>query len=224
MNNITTFHKMPIVSAVTDRVIGFEILLKNFQGLPLKIFNDYPELYSEFSLQLLKEILHLDQQKKLRATSELLYLNVTPDQFLSHGTLEFLYYLHESNYRLENLVIEFTEHKLHCDLWRIKERILLFKQHNCQFAIDDFGIKVSNFQRVFEIKTEFIKVDRSVITRSESAQANQDALTELVNFCHKLNKKVIVEGIETKAQLKQAKICGADYLQGYLFGLPELIV
>jgi len=224
MDNSTTFHKMPIVSALTDKVIGFEILLRSFRGIPLNTFNQYPQLYSDFSFQLLKEILHLDHQKKLRAASELLYLNLTPEQFLSPGTLEFLYYLHVSKYRLENLVIEFTEHELHCDLWRIKERILLFKQHNCQFAIDDFGIKVSNFQRVFEINTEFIKVDRSVITRSESAQANQDALTELVNFCHKLNKKVIVEGIETKAQLKQAKICGADYLQGYLFGLPELIV
>ena len=224
MNNTTTFHKMPIVSALTDKVLGFEILLKSFRGIPLNTFNQHPELYSEFSFQLLKEIFHLDQQKKLRGISELLYLNLTPDQFLSHGTLEFLYYLHESKYRLENLVIEFTEHDLHCDLIRIKERILLFKQHNCQFAIDDFGIKVSNFQRVFEINTEFIKVDRGLITRSENNQANQDALTELVSFCHKLNKKVIVEGIETKTQFEQAKVCGADYLQGYFFSLPELIV
>jgi len=225
MNDIdSSFLKMPIVSANTDQIIGFEVLLKSFHGISLKVFNDNPELYCELSSQMLKAIIELDAKGKIRKASELLYLNLTPAQFLSPSTLDFLYSLYAKHQKLSNFVIEFTEHDLHCDLYRFEERILLFKQIGCQFAIDDFGMNVSNFQRVFEINTEFIKIDRGLIVRYDNHKANIEALTQLVRLCHKLDKKVIIEGIETNVQLKQAKACGADFLQGFIYGFPELIV
>jgi len=218
------FVKMPIVSAATGNLIGYEVLLRKFQNIPLTFFNQYPELYNQFSLPMLQEIFVLDNKKKIRSGSELLFINVTPEQFLSEGTLSFLEYIHELKKKLFNIVIEFTEHDLHGEYKQMQERMLIFKQLDCQFAIDDFGMNRSNFQRVFAIDAEYIKLDRSLIGEFDKNGVNTKTLTHLVDFCHQLNKKVIMEGIETQHQFEQAKVCGADYLQGYFYGMPEPIL
>ena len=223
-NNEQHFVKMPIISALTDEPIGFEILLRKFRGISLEVFNRNPELYSELSFPLLQEIFELDVSGKIRGQGSLLYINLTPQQILCQGTLDFLYRLHHTGQCFTDIVIEMTEQELDCDQKRLKERLLLFKRFGFQLAIDDFGVKASNFQRVFHIDPNFIKLDRGFVVGYTAEKSNKSTLDKLVGFCHNLNKKVIVEGIETKQHYKLAKECSADYMQGYYFGLPEDIL
>lgn len=229
-NTDNIYVKMPIVCASTDVIKGYELLLRRFRGISLEVFNRNPELYTELSQPMLENVFNLDRTGLIRTKRELLFINMTVSQFISTGTLDFLRTLYISNQGLkgnqasnnfiENIVIEITEQELNFDWDKLTERRLLLKNLGFKFAIDDFGIKASNFQRAFEFEPDIIKLDREIIVRCNT---DKNPLKHLVNLCHNLNKKVIIEGIETEQQFIQAKECQADYLQGYYFGLPEKI-
>ncbi len=233
-NKDNSYVKMPIVCASSGEYQGYEVLLRKFRGISLEIFNRNPELYSELTLPMLEHIFLLDSSGLIRKPEQSLYINMTASQLLSEGALAFLSQLHhqqlsskkdQSNqYRINDVVIELTEQELDCDRSRLFERLLLFIRLGFKFGVDDFGVKASNFQRVFELETDVIKLDRGIIVRYSASKANKETLKYLINFCHNLNKQVIVEGVETKQQYQIAKECKANYLQGYYFGLPEQVI
>ena len=229
-NSDNIYVKMPIVCASTGVIKGFELLLRRFRGISLEVFNRNPELYTELSQPMLENVFDLDRAGLIRAQGQSLFINMTVSQFICTETLEFLrtlYFSHQgqnesntSDYFIENIIVEITEQELNVDWDKLTERKLLLKSLGFKFAIDDFGIKASNFQRVFEFEPDIIKLDREIIVRCNS---DKNPLKHLVNLCHNLNKKVIIEGVETEQQFIQAKECQADYLQGYYFGFPEKI-
>jgi hypothetical protein len=246
------YEKMPISCASSGKTVGFELLLRQFNGLPLDIFNRYHELYCELSQPMLETIFDLDNAGKIREPGQYLFINLTPAQLISAGTLAFLTQRYQkqyqqqttqdqeaqqeqqqgnkapipcpANYQVNKVVIELTEQNLDCDIERLKERLLLFICFGFTFAIDDFGVKASNFQRIFDVDHDFIKLDRGLLFRFSARKTDKAHLHHLVSFFHNLDKKVIVEGVETVDDYELAKSCGADYLQGFYFGLPEKVM
>ncbi|MDK1285738.1 EAL domain-containing protein [Pseudoalteromonas umbrosa] len=214
--------RMPILSTANNEIIGFEVLLRMFHGIPVTIFNLHPELYAELSFELLKAIFTKDKLGLIRNSEQLLFINFTIPQLLSEGTLRFLISLDEKETILNNVVIEITEHELLNQSQEVIERILLLKKFNCRFAVDDFGNKNSNFYNVFELKPDYIKLDGNMVHRY-SMEKEPAPLAKLIQLCHELNIEVIAEGIENKEMYDTLSNISSDYLQGYYFGLPEQI-
>jgi len=223
MSTNITFATMPIVSAINSELLGYEILLREYNSLSLDLFNRNIELYTEFSFELLQKILEIDATKKFRTENELLFINFTVKQLLSAGTLTFLIMAEEKNIKLHNIVIEITEREALFSDIHIKERILLFKRFGCQFAIDDFGAEHSNFKSVFELKPNFIKLDGEMVSQYCEANVPTLPLKKLVSLCHELDAKVIAEGVESIHIYNKLKEINVDYFQGYYLGKPELI-
>lgn len=223
MENNTVFAKMPIISAVNEEVIGYEILLRKFNSISLDTFNHSPQLYTEFSFEILCEIFRLDANGLIRKTGQLLFINFTVQQFLSSGTLNFLVQQSDQKSLFNNIVIEITEQDLHHDSAQLVERMLLFTRFNCQFAIDDFGAESSNFKRVFDFKPQYIKLDGKMVKSFTEQSCDITPLSQLVKMCHKLNTKIIAEGVESSEIAIMLKNINVDYLQGYYCGKPQLI-
>ncbi|ACA86628.1 EAL domain-containing protein [Shewanella woodyi] len=221
MDKNNQFVKMPIMTA-SGTVFGYEVLLREFNGISLDTFNRYPELYTEFCFEILSVISSLDNYHKIRQKGESLFINLTLDQLLSDGALTFLNQFYRSDSKVDDVIIEITENEmLYQNTAMLQERILLFRALGYQFAIDDFGVEHSNFQRVFDIRPDFIKLDsKMVITYSEQEQLNP-AFKHLIDFCHQINTQVIAEGIESEKTYKRLTLDKVDYFQGYLFGQPQ---
>lgn len=221
MDKNNQFVKMPIMTA-SGTVFGYEVLLREFNGITLDTFNRYPELYTEFCYEILSAIYSLDNNQKVRQKDQKLFINLTLDQLLSSGALTFLDKCYITHSSVENVIIEITENEmLYQNTAMLQERILLFRTFGYQFAIDDFGVEHSNFQRVFDIRPDYIKLDsKMVIAYSEQAQLNP-AFKYLIDFCHQINTQVIAEGIENEKTYKSLTLDKVDYFQGYLFGLPQ---
>ncbi|MFT7009712.1 MAG: EAL domain-containing protein (putative c-di-GMP-specific phosphodiesterase class I) [Colwellia sp.] len=211
---------MPLTS---DTPFGYEILLRHWQGISLAVFNQSPILYSEFSYALWKAMYQLDNAGKCRSKGQKLFVNMTVAQLLSTGSLKFLIVLDQNKLSFCDLVIELTENNLGEMSSALFERVLLFKRFNCEFAIDDFGRQSSNFSHIFEFKPDYLKVDRSLICKAATSLEQQSVLRSLVKFCHEQDIKVIMEGVETQADVDMMKSCNADFSQGFYFGLPQLI-
>ena len=217
------FARMPIVHTQDQVPFGVEILLRDWHGIPLSVFNHHPKLYSDFAYDIWQAIYQLDSTGQCRVDGQRLFINLTIPQLLSEGSFQFLKELDQQCRLFANVVIELTEHAFEDVPQGLHERILLFKRFGCQFAIDDFGCQSSNIQRVFALMPDYIKIDRALVTSAAVEYQKHRLITQLVKFCHDLDKQVILEGIEMQADNEMAKQCKADFCQGFYYGKPELI-
>ncbi len=126
------------------------------------------------------------------------------------------------------LVIEITEAVLMHDNPEI--RTILNDLHNlgCRIALDDFGTGYSSLSYMSRFPVDIVKIDQSFI-RSLTEQAGDIGsksrmLVEGISaISHKMNCKVVAEGVETEEQRALLRQMGIDYAQGYLFSRPREI-
>ena len=64
------------------------------------------------------------------------------------------------------------------------------------------------------------KIDMSLLRDIEVKQRNRIIVESIVNMATALGMSVVVEGVETKEQLKLLAAIGCRYFQGYYFSRP----
>ena len=107
------------------------------------------------------------------------------------------------DYKLVNLVVA------HCH------------REGIEVALDDFGTGYSNLGHLHELPFDSVKVDQA-FARNMMKDPRAMALVEaIVNMIRALGARVVIEGIETEAQLDVLRRLGVDYAQGYLVGKPQ---
>jgi EAL domain-containing protein (putative c-di-GMP-specific phosphodiesterase class I) len=66
-----------------------------------------------------------------------------------------------------------------------------------------------------------VKIDRSFVNELMTRPESSSFVQSIVTMAHNLKMRVIVEGIETEAELKHLASLGADEAQGYWLGRPS---
>jgi diguanylate cyclase (GGDEF)-like protein/PAS domain S-box-containing protein len=87
-------------------------------------------------------------------------------------------------------------------------------------AIDDFGVGYSSLSYLRRLPGDVVKLDRSFLENAAGDPACADFVGSVVSVVHAAGMSVVIEGIETHAQLAIALSAGADMLQGFLFAKP----
>jgi EAL domain-containing protein (putative c-di-GMP-specific phosphodiesterase class I) len=87
-------------------------------------------------------------------------------------------------------------------------------------AIDDFGAGYSNLRYILDLQPEVVKLDRDLVAGLRSGSRHEKLIRGIVELCHRMDAKVIAEGIETVGELDAVCALGVDYAQGYLLGRP----
>lgn len=88
------------------------------------------------------------------------------------------------------------------------------------FSLDDYGTGYSNATYIFSMDFDIIKIDKSILWESEKSESARIVLQNTVKMIKELGKKILVEGVETKAQKDSMVALGVDYCQGYYFSRP----
>jgi EAL domain-containing protein (putative c-di-GMP-specific phosphodiesterase class I) len=102
----------------------------------------------------------------------------------------------------------------------LKEKLLAFRDAGVQVSLDDFGTGYSSLSYLNKFSIDYIKIDRSFINNLSLNKDNYALCEAIIAMAHKLNIKVIAEGIETESQYNFLKNNGCDYGQGYYFAKP----
>ncbi|MDX1452012.1 MAG: EAL domain-containing protein [Oleiphilaceae bacterium] len=89
-----------------------------------------------------------------------------------------------------------------------------------QVALDDFGSGFSSLNYLKHLPVDFLKIDRSFIHDLPEDIQSRAITTSVIHLAHKLNMKVIAEGVENPQQLDFLKNNAVDFAQGYLFFKP----
>jgi two-component system CheB/CheR fusion protein len=118
------------------------------------------------------------------------------------------------------IVIEVTEATLMAHQGRAVEALGLLRRLGATIAIDDFGTGFSNLAMLERLLPSIIKIDRSLLVSAEQDDQSRAILSAAITLAHALNARVVVEGIETKAQGDLATSHGADLGQGYFYTRP----
>jgi len=90
------------------------------------------------------------------------------------------------------------------------------------FALDDFGVANSNFQLLYYIKTDFIKIDRFFVSNIDKDNKKRFFCQKIIEIGHTIGAKVLAEGVETIKEYFTLKSLGVDGIQGYLVAKPTL--
>jgi diguanylate cyclase len=62
-----------------------------------------------------------------------------------------------------------------------------------------------------------LKIDRSLIREMQTDRSASDMVEMIITLAHKMNLRVIAEGIETARQFERLRELGCEFGQGYYF-------
>ncbi len=149
-------------------------------------------------------------------------INRSPVQFRSSSR----HYLNWVNHIValgvpgSSLCIEITEGLLLDARDSVVNQLNEFSQADIQVSIDDFGTGYSSLAYLRKFNIDYVKIDKSFTSNIHIGSSDYVLCEAIIVMAHKLGKKVIAEGIETKEQLDLLIAAGCDYGQGYLFSKP----
>ena len=118
------------------------------------------------------------------------------------------------------LVLEITESLPMATLSLASELVQTARALGYRVAIDDFGKAHATAELLLAIPVDIVKIDAFFVghPRDDSGRF----LSHMVALASCAAPTVIVEGIETYAQLETAKAAGAAYVQEFLLSEPSL--
>lgn len=120
----------------------------------------------------------------------------------------------------ERVVFEIVESEGIEDYDSVIKFIVKMKEYGCKIAIDDFGTGYSNFSHILKLKTDYIKIDGSLIKNLENDESALVFVKTIINFSKELQIATVAEFVENEAVQKILQELGVDYMQGYLFSPP----
>jgi len=216
----------PIFSLAHKRVVGYEALLrakdrKSNWITPAPLFDQNQSTPDLIHLDRLCRYIHLHNFLCLEDPLNWLFLNVDPKTIISgkaYGSY-FRELLNHFRFPAHRIVIEVVEHPI-LDNDLLLETINYYKELGCLIAIDDFGAGHSNFDRIWTLRPDIVKLDRSFLVRASEKKSIRNILPGIVSLLHQAGSLVLIEGVETHDQAMIALESDADFVQGFFFGKP----
>ena len=121
-----------------------------------------------------------------------------------------------------SVVLEFSEREPVPDLVLLQRIAAELRARGFRIAVDDAGAGHASMRVIAELRPEFIKVDRSLITAIDADRARRALVVALLSFSGHIGARVIAEGIETQREQETLQSLGVQFGQGWLLGRPVL--
>jgi len=120
----------------------------------------------------------------------------------------------------EMTVFEIVESTLIDNPEVTKTLINVLRSKGVRIALDDFGIGMSNLERLLEYPIDILKIDRSFV-QSPTRESREGIMRGLVEMSKTMGFEIVAEGIETQGQLDLVRAAGITHAQGYFLVKPE---
>ena len=219
----------PIVDLKSNQVHKAEALIRwNHPVLGLVGPDDFIPLAEETGLMVeigswvyQEATLQAKNWKELYDIDFKISINKSPVQFKSTDNLdEWMEYLENIALLGKNIVIEITENVLVEKNAHIMQKLLKFRDKGIEVAIDDFGTGYSSLSYLKKFHIDYIKIDKSFVDNLATSSQDTILCEAMIAMAHKLDIKVIAEGIEEETQKEILQSMECDYGQGYFYAKP----
>lgn len=86
--------------------------------------------------------------------------------------------------------------------------------------MDDFGSGYSSLSMLSRMKLDVLKLDMRFVRNETAKPVENSILNDVINMAHRLNLKVVAEGVETREQMRRLQTVGCDFVQGFFLAKP----
>lgn len=210
----------PLIEPATGRVVGAEALARS------TIAADAQLLFARASAGGLEERLsRLIQRKALRCAAAWegplkglgLSVNILPADISRAGYDEWLLdEIGAAGIDPKRITAEITESALLVDQVEVAERLSRLREVGLRIAVDDFGTGYASLAYLTSLPLDAIKIDRGLIADLVGGERDRIVVKALIHLARELDLKVVIEGVETAAQLALIAEWGCDLYQGFL--------
>jgi diguanylate cyclase (GGDEF)-like protein len=224
-------HYQPILSLKTQRLTGFEALIRwehPQRGLlyPADFIRTAEEsgLIVPMGQWVLYEACRQMSQWQTQFTMEpplTISVNLSSRQFLQPDLIpQIAKVLEETCLPASSLILELTEMTLIEDIETAIAKIEQLHALGVGVELDDFGTGYSSLGYLRRLPVNSLKIDRSFISTMGVSKSGVPIVRAIIAMANSLNMKVVAEGIETHEQTKDLVELECDYGQGFLFSKP----
>jgi len=148
-------------------------------------------------------------------------VNVSPRQFEEKRLVDRVAQaLRESGLAPGALELEVTESLIMRDLAQSVGKMRELEAMGISLSIDDFGTGYSSLSALKSFPISSLKIDKSFVSELADNPDDQAIAMAVISLGHKLNLRVIAEGVETEQQCSFLRDNDCDEMQGYLFSRP----
>ena len=119
------------------------------------------------------------------------------------------------------MIIEITESVAmkNMDIFRTCTEKL--RSYGFIISIDDFGTGYSSLGVLKNLTIDELKLDRIFQSGEFITEKDKVLIEMIIEAAHKLNLKVVCEGVETREQVEYMRQIGCDIIQGFYYAKPE---
>lgn len=148
-------------------------------------------------------------------------INVSARQFRS-GNLDKLVEQAIKKHGIEarHLELELTESMLMLEPEHAVAGMHKLKQLGVKISLDDFGTGYSSFSYLSRFPIDTLKIDQSFVRDVTTEPNAAEIASAIIGLAHRMNLRVIAEGVETDAQLAYLLKKESDEIQGFHFSRP----
>jgi diguanylate cyclase (GGDEF)-like protein len=128
--------------------------------------------------------------------------------------------LRQSGLAASNLCVEISERSAIDSAELVKNLIERLNRANVRVALDDFGVGVSNLERLLHVEAHYVKIDRCFVDQLATDTRKQAIVAKVCGLAHALGFTTVAEGVEREEDFRAARELGCDFAQGYLIARP----
>jgi hypothetical protein len=122
--------------------------------------------------------------------------------------------------RLDELVVEITEHELVSDDPAITAAIAALRERGARLAVDDAGAGYAGLTHVMRLKPDVIKLDRALTSGVDGDPVKAALIGSFVGYARDIHAVICAEGIETLEELTRLADLDVAFGQGYFIARP----
>jgi len=223
MDNRIKLYYQPILNLQEDQIEKYEVLMR---------LEDEGQIRTPaYFLDTLKSMYIYPEVTKLIIQQAFAYFRNTPHAFsinLTYSDIKnpdirtFIVTIFKNNPAIASrCTFELIESEAILNLDEVNAFVTMVHSYGARIAIDDFGSGYSNYDLVFNLDIDYIKIDGSLIKNLLTDHKSEIMVTSIVTLAKEKGAKVVAEWVSDKALFDKVKSAGIECAQGHYIGEPS---
>ena len=226
--NQLTLHYQPTVDLSSQRITGFEALVRwnhPTRGLlpPLEFIPvaEQSGLIVPLGSWVLETACRAGAGMQSDWHQPTMAVNIAAQQLAKPDFVdEVVDVLRRTGMPAERLVLEITESVLLDDMVGTIASLARLRDRGIRVAIDDFGTGYSSLSYLDQLPVDVLKVDKSFVDKVCAGTSDTSLVEAIITMSHSMRLTTIAEGVEQPEQAAWLKHARCSLGQGYLWSRP----